>query len=569
MAGMRLQLLRTPPIAEVAASWRELYENEAFAQREMIGESRFRSITKERAVSLGVGPKALQDLDLCGALRPIAFAEEGYMTGLTSPAHPSDLMHFVDESEPRPWSEYEWTSELEPDYPQTTALYSPWQLLYVDDAVRGTYREVSLELLASEPEEREKGLEGLRGWSQNEYAAWQTLDLRWSGLMKLLVVAQNKYWPYITRRWHQVAAAGGDGYLWAGPEPRTIRPAAILRQLEVSIEEVQATYHFLVERGLERDPRDGLTLLRRARPRAFHLRWEGAPRRAQDNFDAAELLRRLLRDLTGEDPPRPQMWPLDGRQTERAAIYERGPGGAWNSQEIKAELLAAELYPHGVHLVGEGESEWIVTQRLVEALIGRGALAEIRFFDLRGSGGAVYLEALMEAFAEYAIRALAIVDREGDMASYVKGAVKRGTIAREDVMLFDDSLEASSASTEELIGLVRKIAAELDVDAEAVAFDLDPAEMDTIHRDRRERSSGNGKGLAEDLLREVRKRTEGRLVIDKVVLAEALAEHLVAELTARGDDELAQLKSERPIIGFVIDRLIGALNRSRPAGSQP
>lgn len=102
MGGMRLQLLRTPPIVEVAPTWRELYENEAFAQREMIGESRFRSIAKERGVSLGIGPKALEDLDLAGAFRPIAFAEYGYMTGLSSPAHPSDLLRFVDESDPRP-----------------------------------------------------------------------------------------------------------------------------------------------------------------------------------------------------------------------------------------------------------------------------------------------------------------------------------------------------------------------------------------------------------------------------------------------------------------------------------
>lgn len=237
-----------------------------------------------------------------------------------------------------------------------------------------------------------------------------------------------------------------------------------------------------------------MTLLRRARPRAFHLRWRGLPRRAQDNFDAAELLRRFLSDLTGENPPRPDLWPIDGRQEERTAIYERGPGGLWSSKEIKEELLAAELYPHGVHLIGEGASEWIVASHLIEALLGSRAVGEIEFFDLGGSGGASYVGPLSKALGDYAVRAVVIVDREGQMAEYLGSAIKRGEIAEEDVLLFEDSLEASNASAQELIDLVRRIADSLEVEPASVAFDLDGDEMDGIHRDRRERSSGREKG---------------------------------------------------------------------------
>jgi hypothetical protein len=569
MSGMRLQLLRPPPIATLKPCWRELYEQEAFAQREMIGESRLRSVTKERDVSLGIGPKSLEELDLAGAVQPIAFAEEGYMPGFSSPAHPADLMRFKDESEPRPWPEYEWESDLEPQFPQVTPLYSPWQQLYVDDAAKGTYRELSLEILIAEPEERERQLEGLRDWAINEDAAWRSLDQRWDALIKLLVAIQNRYWRDVNGRVALIPDLKGDSYLVAGPDQEQTSAVATLKATGASIEEVSGAYYFLVERGLERDPRDGLTLLRRARPRAFHLRWQGLPRRAQDNFDAAELLRRFLIELTGENPPRPDMWPIDGRQIERAAIYARGPGGPWTAEEIKEELLAAELYPHGVHLIGEGESEWIVTSRLVEALLGSKAVGEIDFFDLGGSGGASYVEPLSTAFSEYAVRAVVIVDREGQMADYVGGAIKRGRVAEEDVMLFEDSLEASNASAEELIELIRQIATTLEVEPESIAFELDGAEMDAIHKDRRERSSGTGKGLAEDLLAEIRKRTEGRLDIDKSDLAEALAEHLVEEIEACDPADLEALKEKRPVIGFVIDRVIEALNRPRPAGSQP
>lgn len=249
MGGMRLQLLHPPPIGAVDLSWRELYEGETFAQREMVGESRLRSVTKERDVSLGIGSKALEELDLAGAVRPVAFAEEGYMSGFSSPAHPSDLMRFKDESEPRPWKEYEWESELEPQFPQVTPLYSPWQLLYVDDAAKGTYRELSLEILVAERQEREETLDGLHEWSENEYAMWRTIDQRWDSLIKLLVAIQNRYWPRITGRIALIPDPQGNGYLLAGPNPKAVPAARTLESLGISVKEVLASYYFLVERG--------------------------------------------------------------------------------------------------------------------------------------------------------------------------------------------------------------------------------------------------------------------------------------------------------------------------------
>jgi hypothetical protein len=156
--------------------------------------------------------------------------------------------------------------------------------------------------------------------------------------------------------------------------------------------------------NLERQ--DGLALLRRARPRAYHKRWRGHPRRAQDHFDAAAVLSEFYRDLTGELPARPELWPLDGRQAERAALYERGPVPRMSRKELKEELLAAELYPHGVHLVGEGESEQIAVERLVTAILGPRALQDLAFYDLDGTGAAKSVPPLVQAFQGYAIRAL-------------------------------------------------------------------------------------------------------------------------------------------------------------------
>src|SRR5262249_42616986 len=156
-----------------------------------------------------------------------------------------------------------------------------------------------------------------------------------------------------------------------------------------------AAYHFLVERGLDREPQDGLELLRRARPRAYHIRWRGPPRRAQDLFDASELLRRFIVDLTGDPPPRPGLWPMDGRQPERAYLYDHGPAAPFEPAKKKELLLDAELYPHGVHIVGEGPTEQIIVERVVEALVGRHHLREIEFFDLEGVGSAAQVPPLV------------------------------------------------------------------------------------------------------------------------------------------------------------------------------
>jgi hypothetical protein len=123
-------IIRTPPSLSLEPTWREIYEHDAFAQRELIGDPRLRSAAKSRDLHLGIGQEALEDLDLSEALRPIAFAEDGYMTGFTTPPLPSDLLQFKDEGPPVEWKAHRWESEMEPGLPNVSPLYSPWQLLY-------------------------------------------------------------------------------------------------------------------------------------------------------------------------------------------------------------------------------------------------------------------------------------------------------------------------------------------------------------------------------------------------------------------------------------------------------
>jgi hypothetical protein len=566
---MNLKLWRTPPPVNIDPSWRELYEEGAFAQRDLVGDSAFRSAAKQRAFSLGIGQGELEDLDSLGALRPIGFALQGYSSGFRVPAEDSDTLRFVDEGEPQPWKTHAWRSEFEPDFDQVSPLYSGWQLLYVDNVLEGTGAEISLNTLLLPSGEREAQLEVLRRFAERQDAAWRALDEAWRPTLKLLVGLQNRYWPDVTGRMAVVPnAAGNEGYMRAGPDPLGMDPSEMLERLGTTHAEVLSAYQFLVERGLDRDPRDGLTLLRRARPRAFHLRWHGLPRRAQDAFDAAETLRRFLVDLTGEQPERPQNWPLDGRQPERGALYDRGPGAPWASEEIKQQLLAAELYPHGVHVIGEGQSEQIVVERLVELLLGPDALTEVAFYDLEGSGSATQVEPLSQALAGYAVRCLVIVDAEGQMAEYISAAVEAGKLDRADVLLSPDSLEPANASSQELVDLAKEMGRHMPDGQDPVEFELTADELDEYHADRLARSPRkNAPGKADSLIRLVRRRTEGQLDIDKLDFIESFAGLLVDELAVADVEMLARVKAHRPIVSFVIDRLAEALNRPRPLGS--
>ena len=80
-----------PPSIEVKLSWRELYLDGAFAQRELIGDGPLSRQAGERSIRLGIGQAPLEELDLASALQPIGFADGGYWSGFELPAIPRDV----------------------------------------------------------------------------------------------------------------------------------------------------------------------------------------------------------------------------------------------------------------------------------------------------------------------------------------------------------------------------------------------------------------------------------------------------------------------------------------------
>ena len=561
---MQILLPQTPPQVSVALAWRDLYGTGAFGQRELAEGDALRSAAEERSLRVGSDRGLLESLDLQGALSPIAFSA-GYMSGFEVPAQPVDSMRFREEEGAIAWEEYRWEQD---GFATVTALYSPWQLLYLDDVLRVCSADLPLDTLLASQGERDGALDSLREWLERQQVALGGMDRSWQPLIKLLVALQNRYRPRFTGRESIIGIPGG-GWIRAGHEWATEDAESLKADLGCTVEQVTAAYHFLVERGLTRDPRDGLTLLRRAQQRAFHTRWRGDIRRAQDNFDAAQTLWEFLTELQGTAPGRPQMWPLDGRQIERGELFDRGPATPWEEQDLKIELRSADLYPHGVHVVGEGASEDLVIQRLTEQLLGRDAARSLSFTDLGGSGSAKKVVPLTASLAGYASRAVVIVDNEGQMASYLKTAIDKGEIEATDILLFDGSLESDNASASELISLAQQIGARPAPGGEPIEFDISPRELEDYHAERVRRSPPNGApGLAESLITLVSRKTDGRFRLDKLDLVEALAQLLIDEVRNTPSKELEAVLAHRPIVRFFFERIEPVLNRPLPAGHQ-
>jgi hypothetical protein len=377
----------------------------------------------------------------------------------------------------------------------------------------------------------------------------------------VLVRLQNRYLPDLTLR--TTLLFDPDTGQRADPYPaelQSFEAASVFeRDFGEDREGLLAAYEFLVERGLRLDPHDGLTMLRRARPRAFHIRWQGEARRAQDHFDAADVLRRFLADLDGRQPAQPQHIPMDGRQIEREALYQRGPASHWTGGDVVEALKQAELYPHGVHVVHEGRTDRFVIEPLIASLLGPGALDEVNFTDLSGAGSAGVLTDLVGSLSGYARQVVVVIDREAKAFDHVQRLVDSGGLAAGDALIFSTSLEEANASDDELAALAT--AAALD---QGLSLLLAGADLRRFHEERVARAVARNReipGLATSLQQLVAKTTAGEWHLRKPDLDQRLAVMLAEEMHA-----LARQQWRRPLPIFVADHIVPPLNRPQPAG---
>jgi hypothetical protein len=285
----------------------------------------------------------------------------------------------------------------------------------------------------------------------------------------------------------------------------------------------------------------------------------GAVRLAQDHYDAAQVLHLFLTDLGGQPPARPSYTLMDGRSRARDDLYERAPTQRMTRDLLQDELVHTGLYPHGVHLVGEGKSEQHIVQRLVSGLLGRRIGEELGFTDLGGAGMASRLPTMVGGFKEYALRTIVIVDDEGKLAEYVTGLVRSGDLPEEDVLQFKENLEESNFEPQEMLDVLIELAGRPPEGREPVTLTLPLDTAEGEHEKRRKNANASEPpGFAGTLLDLAEDPQHGAARISKPEFAVALADRMLADLEQAWGDKVAltALYEKRPLLKFVLERVI-------------
>jgi hypothetical protein len=183
-------------------------------------------------------------------------------------------------------------------------------------------------------------------------ARWTGLHEMWDPTLRLLVRLQNRYWPRVLGTARVATAADGS---WEEPEfEHDSDPVAVLAHLAISEADLVESYRFLARRGHALDVGDNAYLLRQMLPRAHRRDFEGQARKAQDFYDAAEVIRRFHHDLTGTMLPDAEVMARAHTETELRIFTERrelqlghAPSLTYDAEDAKRMLHALGVYPHG------------------------------------------------------------------------------------------------------------------------------------------------------------------------------------------------------------------------------
>jgi hypothetical protein len=168
-------------------SFRRVHEANGFDQFPLITPSKLRSEAHDRGIQWSPTStlKELERLDREGAFSPILFQAVDTDGG--------DRIVFRDEGDYVPWSEYavpEWGRVVPRPY------YSPWQLLYFNDAVELPYTSVPIEWLLDDGR-RATLHPGQRSLLGQQLEDWRQLDEEWRDVLLVLVRLQSPYGPWV------------------------------------------------------------------------------------------------------------------------------------------------------------------------------------------------------------------------------------------------------------------------------------------------------------------------------------------------------------------------------------
>ena len=307
-------------------------------------------------------------------------------------------------------------------------------------------------------------------------------------------------------------------------------------------------------------------------PRRNRRKFSGIAARAQDFYDAAELLRRFYRDLTGEVLPDAEVVAhglspdeLSYRLEQREKLLGHGPTLGYDHEDVKHILHARGLYPHGIHVIVEGDSEEKLTTGLVEELLGPWALDDLVVTNLGGVGGVQRLNDLAAAVTDYALRTVLVLDDEGDVKRIVNRLISEKVLDPDDVLVQGTSFEESNFTDDELVQLAARLAATPAPKRPAAKLTLSGADLRKRHDDRVSRAGKQKPGLADTLQKLAREPKHGAVQFSKPELAASILEQLLTEMESASDrEQLEAAAAHRPVLKHLLDRVVEPLSHTPP-----
>jgi hypothetical protein len=530
--------------AETITSYgfRQAFEANAFDQFPLITPSKLRDEARDRGIQRASSfLEELERLDREGAFRPVLFE--------VMDAEGAEAIAFRDERDYVPWSHYE-VPEWGRAVPRPR--YSPWQLLYLNDAVELPKISVSIEWLLDDERRATLG-PNWRSLLSRQLEDRRQLDRAWRDVLLVLIRLQGWYGPSVNGTLLKSTVT-----LVPHPEsgeyvdPRDLEPPfdphRVLAELELTLEALKNMHQRLAFHGMMHGGDDPLRfwhMLSRMAPAKQRAKLRGRARRAQDAYDAAGMLRRFYFDLTGELLPNSdELFDLSDKSW-RKRLFGKWPTLRYTRADLAVELRLRDLHPHQVHIVAEGETEKIVCERVLEELAGMPLKdTGVSVQQLRGVGNAVLSRETLQAVKVFPRYLILIADNEGDMQRQVQQLQEEGVLTDETTFLWETSFEEANFSDEELVAMIAAIGTDC-----GATLTLDAATLRTLYEAHRVRAGDQAKGLATFSLDLARRPDYGSVVASKTELAERMADLILDDLRQHDAEEVS---SRRPIASTLI-----------------
>lgn len=527
------RLLARPPRLTLKTSFAEAYRRTRFTQLELIDDREL--IREAKKHGLAVRQETLEDLDRYGAFKPVAFVGPDWRGDLYRAHWNLKAMTFRDEAGFQRWSQYRFRED---GFHRVIALYSPWQLMYLKSALEDRLVLFTLPYILGRRDRFLRGITNSRPFWRVDREAWQSLEENWRPVVLLLCWFQNRYLPFVRGRSTMVYVRGRrEPVDPVYDEIRTFDAGRLIKRLGISVDDIRKTYSQLALIGETRDPiKDWFLVVRAASPRA-HDKFEGDARLAQLIYDAAEILRRLLYDLTGEielDVDEVLGDPRGFKQRmlgyERRLVYDR--------DDFKKILDRKMLSPFGVHVFVEGPSDQELIGGLIDAIWGNHRQLGVRFTPLGGLGEVARQSTLFEIFSTYARKALLVADDEGNVERDLKRLRKAGLlVAGDEFHGWKRNIEEDNASPRELVAIAQSIAA-----GRGAKLKLSVAQLNRIRK-----AVGPKRGFARIIVEQARQQD---ITVTKEEIAIALRELILDELNDVKDEKT--VSERRPVLGLAL-----------------